>query len=138
MPIDNLTEAQALSDRLEATIPFQVRPGKDLLKTMRYSGATVTAETVFTVDQVKYSGDAIGISCGLESLAGQAAPKDKFVVPVTQLKFASDHAMAAEIEAYQQTRLRNQKIQDQAGFASEVLAKPPAAKQKVTKGFAKR
>ena len=35
MAIDNFAEAQALSDKLEASIPFQVRPGKEFLKMMR-------------------------------------------------------------------------------------------------------
>ena len=66
MQIDNLKEAQDLSDRLESTIPFSVRAEKQLLKIMLDKGTRATSDDVFTVDWVKYAGDAGGISCALE------------------------------------------------------------------------
>jgi hypothetical protein len=135
MQIDNSAAAQALSDRLEATVPFPVRAGKELLNTMRSKGDRANADTVFRVDLVKYAGDMGGITCGLEPLAGQAKPKEKFVVSLTHLKLDPTHPLAAEVEAYQRNRIQRLKLQEQKGFAAELLASQSTVKRKPSKGF---
>jgi hypothetical protein len=97
MQIDNLEEAQDLCDRLEATIPFSVRVGKKLLKTMLDGGNKVTLDDVFTVDWVKYSGDMGGINCAFE----HSSNKERYVVSLTHLKIEPEHPLAAEVTAYQ-------------------------------------
>jgi len=77
MQIDNYEEAQNLNDRLQATIPFQVRLNKGLIATMRNNGDKANADTIFSVDLVKYAGDLGGINCGLVSLSGQPEVADK-------------------------------------------------------------
>jgi hypothetical protein len=137
MQIDNLAAAQDLSDRLEATLPFQVRAHKELLTIMRSQDAYATPATVFTVDTVTYAGDTGGITCGLEPVVGQVKPKEKFVTPITHLKFDPTHPLLAEIEAYQHNRTQRLKLQDQKGFAAEILSQHPSAKRPSVKGFAK-
>jgi hypothetical protein len=82
MQIDNVREAQDLSDRLEATIPFLVRIGTQLLKTMLDSGNHVSIDDFFTVDWVKYSGDVGGINCAFE----EPDSKQRYVVSITHIK----------------------------------------------------
>jgi hypothetical protein len=117
MQIDNLEAAQDLCDRLEATIPFTVRVGKQLLKTMLDGGNKVTLDDIFTVDWVKYSGDIGGINCAFEH-----AGKERYAVSLTHLKIDPAHPLADEVIAYQQRRVRLLKLQDRGGFAADLLA----------------
>ncbi len=137
MQIDNYEEAQSLNDRLEATIPFQVRLNKGLIATMRNKGDKANADTIFSVDLVKYSGDLGGINCGLVSLSGQPEAADKYIVSITHLKIDPTHPLAAEVKTYQQTRIQRLKLQQTTGFAAELLAQGHAPKSKATKGFGK-
>lgn len=137
MPIDNYAEAQDLSDRLEATIPFQVTIGKELLKMMRDKGERVNADMVFNVNLVKYSGDIGGINCGLAALEDMPETSEQYVVSITHLKIDPAHPLAAEVQTYQQTRIRGLKLQDQRGFAAELLRRKSATQRKSSKGFGK-
>jgi hypothetical protein len=137
MPIDNYEEAQALSDRLEATVPFQVKAQKPFLKTVLGKGYPATAETLFSVDWVKYSGDMGGITCGLWPPEGAAKAEDRFVVSITHLTLDPEHPLATEVRAYQQQRTRSIKLSEQGGFAAELVAQRPAAQRKISQGFGK-
>jgi hypothetical protein len=129
MQIDNFEEAQSLSNRLEKTLPFQVRLGKELLKMMRDRGESVSADAVFNVNLVKYSGDIGGINCGLEPRSGMNT-KEQFVVSITHLIVDPQHPLALEVKAYQQKRIRGLKLQDQAGFVAELLGQRTSPKRK--------
>jgi hypothetical protein len=134
MQIDNYQEAQALTARLEATIPFQVRAGKELLKTMRDRGDSMDANTWLIVDWVKYSGDIGGINCGLEVLPGQT--EQRYVVSLTHLEIDPEHPLASEVKAYQRKRIQRLMLQDQGGFAAELLSgRRNIKKKKPKKGF---
>ncbi len=132
MQIDNLAEAQALSDRLEATIPFPVRAGKQLLKTMLDRGDRVTGDDAFTVDWVNYSGDIGGINCAFEYPKGE-----RYVVSITHLQVEPDHPLAEEIIAYQKKRNQRLKLQAQGGFAANFLANTDRQKRRKSAGFGK-
>lgn len=135
MQIDNYLEAQVLTERLEATTPFRVQAGKELLKTMRDRGESVNAHTWLTVDLVKYSGDIGGINCGLEPLPDQAE-KQRYVVSLTHLKIDPEHPLASEVQAYQRKRIQRLMLQNQGGFAAELLAQRNSMqKKKSKKGF---
>jgi hypothetical protein len=118
MQIDNLEAAQDLCDRLEATIPFTVRPTKQLLKTMIDRGNRASLDDVFTIDWVKYSGDIGGINCAFEYSKGG----ERYAVSLTHLKIDPAHPLADEVIAYQQRRVRLLKLQDRGGFAADLLA----------------
>ncbi len=134
MQIDNREAAQDLCDRLEATIPFSVRPTKQLLKTMIDRGDRVTLDDVFTVDWVKYSGDVGGINCAFEYPG-----KERYVVSLTHLKVNPEHPLAEEVIAYQQRRIRLLKLQDRGGFAADLLANTAQPKRsKGGAGFGKK
>ncbi len=135
MQIDNYLEAQGLTEQLEATIPFQVRAGKELLKTMRDRGESIKANTWLTVDLVKYSGDIGGINCGLESVPGQTE-KQRYVVSLTHLEIDPKHPLASEVKAYQRKRIQRLILQNQGGFAAELLAeRSNPQKKKPKQGF---
>jgi hypothetical protein len=135
MQIDNLKEAQDLCDRLEATIPFTVRVGKQLLKTMLDGGNKASLDDVFTVDWVKYSGDVGGISCAFEYSDG----KERYAVSLTHLKIDPEHPLADEVVAYQQRRIQRIKLQDLGGFGANLLANTNQPKRrKGGVGFGKK
>jgi hypothetical protein len=137
MPIDNYAEAQALSDRLEATVPFQVRATKELLKTMHSKGQQVNADTIFTVDWVKYSGDIGGINCSLVPFVGDPQTGEHYVVSLTHLRIDPEHPLAELVQAYQHKRIQGLKLKDQIGFAAELMPQQPTTKRKISKGFGK-
>lgn len=135
MQIDNYEEAIALAEKLEASVPIKFRAGKPFLKTLKEQGETATPEQEFTVDWVKYSGDAGGIMCALTTDPEQ---KKVYGVSITHLKIDPNHPLAEEVEAYQQRRIRRLMIQDSKGFAAELLASKLAAKKKKrNQGFGK-
>jgi len=136
MQIDDYQQAKALSsDLLEATIPFRVQAGKELLKTMRDRGESVSANTWLTVNLVKYSGDIGGINCGLDSLPNQTE-KQHYVVSLTHLEIDPEHPLAPEVKAYQHRRIQRLKLQDRGGFAAELFTnRSNTQKKKPRKGF---
>jgi hypothetical protein len=135
MQIDNREEAQDLCDRLEATIPFPVRVGKQLLKTMIEGGNRATLDDIFTVDWVKYSGDIGGINCAFEYSKGG----ERYAVSLTHLKIDPEHPLADEVIAYQQRRVRLLKLQERGGFAADLLANTNQSKRsKGGAGFGKK
>ncbi len=135
MSIDNQAAAQSLCERLEASLPFQVRAGKSFLTMLRDKGNRVTADSLFTVDAVTYTGDMGGINLGLGNPEGGPPLSEKFVVSITQLKMDPTHPLAEEVQTYQQERLQKLKLQEQRGFAGEVLAKVSGEKRSSSKGF---
>jgi hypothetical protein len=126
MQIDNREAAQDLCDRLEATIPFSVRPTKQLLKTMIDRGNHASLDDVFTVDWVKYSGDVGGINCAFTYSDGG----ERYVVSLTHLKIDPEHPLVEEVVAYQQRRIRLLKLQDRGGFAADLLANTTQQKRR--------
>ena len=108
--IDNYIEAQNLCDRLEATLPFRVKAGFKLRKTMGDEGLQVDEQTWFLVDFAKYSGDEGGIMCGL-----MAEDDQQFVVSLTHVKIDPEHPLAAEVKEYQQQRIEGLKRSEQGG-----------------------
>jgi hypothetical protein len=125
-----------LSNRLEATIPFQVKPGKQLLKMMRNRGDRIDADTSFNVTSVMYSGDAGGISGKLERVNGKSL-STTYVVSMTQVTIDPNHPLAAEVQAYQQRRIRLLKLQDTSEFVKELVLEKKMPKRKSSKGFGK-
>jgi hypothetical protein len=135
MQIDNYEEAIALSEKLEASLPIKFRAAKPFLKTLKERGEKATPEQEFTVEWVKYSGDAGGIVC---SLAANPEQNEQYVISITHLKIDPNHPLAEEVEAYQQRRTHRLMIQNSKGFAAEVLASKLAAKKKKrSQGFGK-
>lgn len=135
MQIDNYVEAMELTKKLEDNLPIIVRPGKPFLKTLRERGETITPDQEFTIDYVNYSGDMGGIMCTLASTPEQ---KERYVISITHLKIDPNHPLAEEVGVYQRKRNRMLMLQEQKGFAAELLAgKSAEKKKKRSQGFGK-
>lgn len=119
MQIDNYAQAMDLHKKLEACLPFQVRPGKQFLKMMQQQGKSFSADQDLTVDKIFYGGDEGGITCTLHP---EAEAKEVFAVSITHLIIDPSHPFADEVRDYQRQRTQKLKIQDQRGFAAEVMA----------------
>jgi hypothetical protein len=137
MQIDDFVEAQALTDKLQDTLPFKVFPTKFFLGFLLDRGEAVQADAEFVVESLFYSGDAGGIICALEDSPFFSNSQEKMVISISHLKIDPDHPLATEIIDYQQRRIYRLKLQDKGGFAAELLAKMPSTKRKKKLGFGK-
>lgn len=132
MQIDNYEQATALTKKLEAAVPFRVRPNKQFLKMMD-ERETVEIANWLEVDRVMYSGDMGGIMVSLQP--GGESSSQVYSTSLTHMTFDPDHALAAEVKAYQRQRVRRLKLQDRGGFAAELLSQTLGKKRKSRKGF---
>ena len=132
MAIDDYDSAISLSKQLDASVPFNVRPGKPLLKLMKNKGTPMSAERDYAVEKVMYSGDEGGIMCML-----QGKPTDKELIgsSLTHLVIDPDHRLCEPVRAYQRQRSRRLKQQDQRGFATLASASEAVKKRKRGGGF---
>jgi hypothetical protein len=132
MQIDDYGQAIALKNKLEAALPFRIRPGKQLLKAMK--DEPVSATTWMEVDSVMYAGDEGGI---LLNLAPDGKSSETvYSTSLTHVVFDPEHELAAEVQAYQRERTRRLMMQDRGGFAAELLAQRSAQKRRSKgKGF---
>jgi hypothetical protein len=132
--IDNYEQAIALKHKLEAALPFRIKPTKQLLKVIKEQEGGVPDLNWFDVDSVMYSGDAGGILLNLRP--GGDSAKAVYSTSLTHVVFDPDHELASEVHAYQQARTRKLMLQERGGFAAELLAQRPGQKrQKKRKGF---
>lgn len=137
MQIDDFEAAQALTDKLQDTLPFKVLPTKFLLDFLLDRGESVQANTEFVVESLLYTGDVGGISCTLEDSPVFSNGQEKMIVSISHLKIFPDHPLAADIIEYQRQRIHRLKLQDKGGFASELFAKTPSKKRQKKLGFGK-
>lgn len=133
MQIDDYGQAMALTEKLKAALPLQVRPGKQLLQAM--ADEPVDSQTWLTVDTVMYSGDPGGILMNLQ-LAGEDGGS-VYSTSLTHIVFDPEHALAKEVKDYQRKRIHRLKLQDQGGFAAELLSQRVKPKRKRRGGFGK-
>lgn len=135
MQIDDHQEAIALTEKLQANLPIKARPTKELVKSLRSQGKSVSPNQEFSVNFVSYSGDLGGIMC---AIGDNPEDKEVHVVSITHLKIAPDYPLAAEVQTYQQKRIRGLKLQNQPHFAAELLSQLPTVTQKKrSQGFGK-
>ncbi|MEM9483613.1 MAG: hypothetical protein AAGA83_07960 [Cyanobacteria bacterium P01_F01_bin.116] len=128
MTVDDYDEAISLNNRLDASVPFKVRPGKQMLKNMQAQGKSVKDQN-YTVEKVLYGGDEGGITCVLK---GKATDKEIVASSITHLIIDPEHPLADEVKAYQQKRTRRLFLQDQRGFAA-MMGEAKTAKKKKKK-----
>ena len=134
MQIDDYGQAIALKNKLEAALPFQIRPGQQLLKAMK--DEPISATTWLDVDSVMYAGDEGGILLNL--IPSGDSSKSVYSTSLTHVVFDPRHELAAEVQAYQRERTRRLMMQDRGGFAAELLAQRPSQRRKTKrKGFGK-
>lgn len=132
MPIDNIEEAQDLTKQLKKNLPFQARPGKEIIKMMLEKGKSFTSETLLTIDGVMYFDDYGGITCALKP---DADDKERVVVSITHLVIDPKHPLAPAVNAYQKKRVRALKLQDAGSFAELLSQRSVLARKKRKSGF---
>jgi hypothetical protein len=137
MQIDDFVEAQALTDKLQDTLPFKVLPTKFFLNFLLDRGESVPADAEFVVESLFYSGDGGGIICALADSPVFSNSQEKMVISISHLKIDPDHPLAMEVIEYQRKRIHRLKLQDKGGFAAELFAKTPSTKRKKKSGFGK-
>ncbi len=132
MQIDDYGQAIALKEKLEAALPFRVRPGKQLMKAIE--DKSITPMTWLEVDMVMYLGDEGGIMLNL--LPSGDKTKAVYSTSLTHVVFDSEHELVGEVREYQRQRTRKLMLQNQRGFAAEMLARDMLPKKKPRgKGF---
>ncbi|OUL21986.1 hypothetical protein [Nostoc sp. 106C] len=134
MRIDDYSAAKALTEKLKESLPIKARAGKEFLKTLKQKGEDADPDREFEIDFVGYSGDEGGIMCGLKE-PNNPESKEKYVSSITHLKIDPNHPLASEVQAYQRQRIRKLILQNEAGFAAELMTIEPAKKKKRGKGF---
>lgn len=132
MQIDDYGQAIALKNKLEAALPFRVRPGKQILKVVE--DKSITAATWLDVDKVMYAGDEGGIMVNLRPARDDA--EQVYSVSLTHVVFDPEHELAEEVKTYQRQRTHQLMVQNQRGFAAELLMQQQRKKRKSKrKGF---
>ncbi|OUL20553.1 hypothetical protein BV378_29525 [Nostoc sp. RF31YmG] len=134
MKIDDYSAAKALTEKLKESLPIKARAGKEFLKTLKQKGEDTDPDKEFEIDFVGYSGDEGGIMCGLKE-PNNPESKERYVSSITHLKIDPNHPLASEVQAYQRQRIRKLMLQNEAGFAAELMTIEPAKKKKRGKGF---
>lgn len=136
MQIDDYAQATALTEKLKASLPLQVRPTPQLEKGLKAQGKRIDPNRTYTVESVFYSGDMGGITCALRD---DSADDVVLTVSITHLKVDPEHPLAEELRVYQSRRIHALSLQDRGGFASELLgARSITARKKPSKkGFGK-
>ena len=134
MQIDNYAQAQALTKKLEASLPMQMRPGKPLLKMMQEQGKAISADQRLTIESVFYAGDEGGITC---AIAPGEQDENVYVVSITHLRIDPTHPLAREVMTYQRQRTRKLILQDRKGFAAELASRGAGKVRKRRRGFGK-
>jgi len=119
MIIDDYDAAISLTEKLKQSLPIKARAAKPFLKTLKQRGDGANPDREFEIESVDYSGDAGGIMC---VLVADPNTKERYVVSITHLIIHPNHSLASEVQAYQRQRTRKLMLQNQAGFASEMLA----------------
>jgi hypothetical protein len=127
MQIDDFRRAKELTQKLKQSTPFMVRPGKQLLKTMREKGEVVSPEQEFEVAWVEYSGDEGGIMC---ALGKHETAKQVYVSSLTHLEFDPTHPLAEAVKSYQNQRLQGLNLQNRKSVMAELMRMERTTKQK--------
>lgn len=101
--IDNYAQATVLVERMNASVPIPARPTRQLIDFLRSKGAPLGADPKLEIKKVFYSGDEGGIIC---DVTPQSITREAIVCSLTHLRVHSEHPLADEIRAYQETRTR--------------------------------
>lgn len=137
MRIDDYNAAKALTEKLKQTLPIKARAGKPFLKTLKEQGENADPNREFEIDFVGYSGDEGGIMCALVTEPNNSEKKERYAISITHLKIDPNHPLASEVQEYQRQRTRKLMLQNEVGFAAELLAQESTKKRKRSSGFGK-
>lgn len=101
--IDNPIGAEQLVTEIEARLPMQVIPSKELQKILAERKIIVPKNYTFEIEKVHYLGDEGGICCGI-SLPDES--NDDLVVSITHLFVNQSDQLGKKILRYQKKRVK--------------------------------
>jgi hypothetical protein len=102
--VDNVDEAMKLIEKMKEHLPITVRPNSALVKMLRRQGINVDRYKPLEIHSVLYMGNEAGIACDITSKGREDTP---VICSLTQLEVIGTDALAEEMKAYQQERIRN-------------------------------
>ena len=101
--VDNVDEAMELVEKMEKRLPIIVRPNSALVKLLRRQGINVDRYKPLEIHSVLYMGNEAGISCDITPKGREKTP---VICSLTQLEVMGNDALAEEMKAYQQERIK--------------------------------
>lgn len=102
--VDNFGEAMKLIEKMEKHLPILVRPSSALVKSLRKQGVHVDRNKPLEIHRVFYMGNEAGIAC---DITPKGREQNAVICSLTQLEVMGTDALAEEMKAYQQERIRN-------------------------------
>jgi hypothetical protein len=101
--VDNVDEAMKLVKKMEKKLPIIVRPSSALVKSLRRQGINVDRYKPLEIHSVLYMGNEAGIAC---DITPKGRAKNAVICSLTQLEVLGTDALAEEMRAYQQERIK--------------------------------
>jgi hypothetical protein len=136
MLVDNHAQAKALIKKLQANLPIKVRVRKEIAKKMLLKGEKINPEIDYYMDIIQYMGDEGGITCSLVSETDDPETIETvYAFSLTHLTIDPEHPLASEVREYQRQRVHNLRLQNQSGFAAELLNFSQKKRKKGNGGF---
>jgi hypothetical protein len=102
--VDNVGEAMKLIEKMGKHLPIIVRPSSALVKMLRRQGINVDRYNPLEIHSVLYMGNEAGIAC---DITPKGQEKNAVICSLTQLEVMGTDALAEEMRAYQQERIKN-------------------------------
>jgi hypothetical protein len=102
--VDNVDEAMKLIEKMKQNLPIIVRPKSALVKLLKRQGMYVDRYKPLEIRSVLYMGNEAGISCDITPKGREDKP---VICSLTQLEVTGTDALAEEMKAYQQERIKN-------------------------------
>lgn len=101
--IDNVDEAMKLIEKMKEHLPIVVRPTSALVKMLKRQGIHVDRYKPLEIHSVLYMGNEAGIACDVTPKGREDTP---VICSLTQLEVMGNDALAEEMKAYQQERVK--------------------------------
>jgi hypothetical protein len=98
--IDDPVKANALVQKMQASVPIPARPTGQITAYLRQRGVPLGADAKVQIKDVLYAGDEGGIMCD----ATPEGSPEVVVCSLTHLRIHPKHPLAGEVRAYQETR----------------------------------
>lgn len=102
--VDNVDEALKLIEKMKEHLPIIVRPSSALVKMLRRQGIDIDRYKPLEIHSVLYMGNEAGIACDITPKGRENTP---VICSLTQLEVMGTDALAEEMKAYQQERIKN-------------------------------
>lgn len=101
--MDDVDEAMKLIERMKKHLPITVRPTSALVKMLRKQNVNVDRYKPLEIRDAFYMGNEAGIAC---DITPKGRIKNAVICSLTQLEVMGTDALADEMRAYQQERIR--------------------------------